>query len=100
MNVDENDQLIVIHYWLPTPKQHMPFRTGCGKLVRELPDDARLSSSLDIVDCEACLISDECQAQRMEESLTTPSTVASFRAFTDELTEKIVKLCLSTSSLA
>ena len=79
-----------VHY---VPPDHI--KTACGFHV----DDRfmRRSAKPAEVTCLICQFSDEYKAQQMEEALTPSSTTASFKAFTDELTEKVVQLCLSTS---
>lgn len=48
-------------------------RAACGSRMRA--DTDRFSNWVDVVDCEACLATDECRAQVMELALTTKEQV-------------------------
>jgi hypothetical protein len=47
--------------------------TACGLGFYDLRQPASLTSKLKEVDCPACLRSDECKAQAMEEALQAPA---------------------------
>ena len=66
---------IIIHYWRGDVKQAYPVRTGCGVKIRDLPEEARLVTDTESVDCEACLASDEYKAQAMEHALVPMSHI-------------------------
>ena len=64
---------VIVHY--SARRKSMPTHTACGTHISALRHSERLTNKLSSTSCEACLKSDECKAQSMEEALAKPGVV-------------------------